>query len=118
MFLLGHFAVFLERTGGNFWIYVVHLRNYLRVEGGKREDHNVCGVSGAKTSRRFQWLTTVTSLVIPLISCTFISYEKFFESIQNPCFYFIFQFKYNDLTCERSCVHNHSFVLDKLLLRE
>lgn len=40
MFLLGHFAVFVERTGGNFWIYVVNLRKYLRFEGGKREDHN------------------------------------------------------------------------------
>lgn len=32
MFLLGHFAVFVERMGGNFWIYVVNLRKYLRFE--------------------------------------------------------------------------------------
>lgn len=77
-------------------------------------------VLGAK-SRNFQRVDSRHAF-IPLISFqyTFISYEKFFESYIKS-FFFLFYFsiwKYNDFTCETSCMHNHRFILDKLLLRE
>lgn len=77
-------------------------------------------VLGAK-SRNFQRVDSRHAF-IPLISFqyTFISYEKFFESYIKS-FFFLFYFsiwKYNDFTCGTSCMHNHRFILDKLLLRE
>lgn len=98
MFLLGHFAVFVERTGGNFWIYVVNLRKYLRFEGEKRETTTMTNVCGAKTSHNFQWVDNrhaFTSLPLISFQYTFISYEKFLESCIKFffLFYFIFQFE-------------------------